>query len=105
MNTTARRLANIFVASTTMSTGIGCFGITATTTLDLSAQDCDGKYCPDCFYVAGSGDVTLTLQNCHTSKWTQSGLEMGSGDLGTAVRQYTIINTMTGSNRVTVTDG
>merc|ERR1719379_1909298 len=106
MNTTARQLANIFIAATTMANGIGCYGLTATATLDMSAQNCDSKYCPDCFYFSGSGAITITISNCHTSKWTQTGLEMGSGDLSTAVRQYTFINLMqTASHRVTVTDG
>jgi hypothetical protein len=108
MNTTetARRLANIFVASTTMSKGIGCYGITADATLDMASQDCDSKYCPDCFYFSGSSAIGLTINNCHTSKWTQSGLEMGSDNLATAVRTYTFINLMaTSSLRVTITDG
>merc|ERR1719379_3217426 len=106
MNTTARQLANIFIAATTMANGIGCYGLTATATLDMSAQDCDSNYCPDCFYFSGSGAITITINNCHTSKWTQGGLAMGSGDLGTAVRMYTFINLATDSSyRVTITDG
>jgi hypothetical protein len=101
----ARRLANIFVASSTMATGVGCFKLTATSNnLDMSAQDCSSKYCPDCFYFAGSADQTLTMSNCHTSKWTQSGLAMGSDDLATAVRQYSFVNQMTG-NKATISDG
>jgi hypothetical protein len=106
MNATARRLNHILIASGTMATGIGCFQVTADTTLDMSAQDCSSKYCPDCFYSTASSAITLTISNCHTSKWTQSGLEMGSDDLSTALRKYTFINLATSpANRMLVTDG
>jgi hypothetical protein len=101
-----RRLADVYVAAATMSTGIGCLAIsdTGTASKDLSSGTCAGStYCPDCFYFTGSGALTMTFSNCHTSKWGSS-LALGSGDVATAVRQFTFVNTMTG-NAVTVTDG
>jgi hypothetical protein len=99
----ARRLADVYVAATTMSTGKGCLSIAATATKDLSGDNCDSTYCPDCFYFTGSGDLTFTLSNCQTSKWGSSNA-LGAGDVATAVRQYTFVNTMTG-NTATVSDG
>ena len=69
----ARRLADVYVAASTMSAGKGCLAISsATANFDLSTGGCNSMHCPDCFYFTGSADSTVTLSNCQTSKWGSS---------------------------------
>ena len=102
----ARRLADLYVAASTMSAGTGCLAISsATVNLNLALNNCNSMHCPDCFYFTGSADSTLTLSNCQNSKWGSTTNAIGTGGaLPSAVRQYTFINTMTG-NKATVSDG
>jgi hypothetical protein len=97
-----RKLASMAVAASTNAVGVGCLQVSATKTLDLSSATCaDSNVCPDCFFIDGA--YTLTLSNCHTSKWTSS-VAMGAGSVSTAVRGYTFINIGT-STVATISDG
>jgi len=100
----SRRLGGLWKGAGTNAVGVGCLAIAATETVTVSDAACkDSTACPDCFYLTGTADITLTVTGCNTGKWG-TGAAMGTAPIATAVREYVFVNTMTG-NRATISDG
>eukprot|EP00928_Gymnodinium_smaydae_P070187 TRINITY_DN54097_c0_g1_i1.p1 TRINITY_DN54097_c0_g1~~TRINITY_DN54097_c0_g1_i1.p1 ORF type:complete len:816 (-),score=165.15 TRINITY_DN54097_c0_g1_i1:95-2542(-) len=83
-----RRLSAMFKVGT--SGDVGCFVIpnSATPTIDVSGQNCNSNYCPDCFILDDTNTeatTTLTIQKCSTAHWIRSSTRSG-------VWVYTFVN-------------